>query len=279
MDRKKKGVALSIALILLTKKRQSRKKRWIKDWMRKKAELNHFNLINELRVTKENDFKNYMRMRDSSFQKLLSLVSPYLKKKDTHMRKSLTPEEKLAVTLRFLATGRSFEDLKYSTLLFPRAISGAVLDTCNTLIYVLQDYLKTPSTQQEWREVADDFGRIHGFPTCLGSLDGKHVGIIMPKNAGSRYFNYKGFHSIILLALVNARKEFMMVDVGINGRISDGGVLFYSKFWQSYEQGLLNLPNPINLSNMTLLFPYVFVADEAFALGPNLMKPYSQKNS
>lgn len=120
--------------------------------------------------------------------------------------------------------------------------------------------------------MADDFGRIHGFPTCLGSLDGKHIGIIMPKNAGSRYFNYKGFHSIILLALVNARKEFLMVDVGINGRISDGGVLFYSKFWRSYEQGLLNLPNPINLSNMTHLFPYVFVADEAFALGPNLMK-------
>ncbi|KAF9813302.1 hypothetical protein SFRURICE_015784, partial [Spodoptera frugiperda] len=127
------------------------------------------------------------------------------------------------------------------------------------------------------RELADDFGRIHGFPTCLGSLDGKHIGIIMPKNAGSRYFNYKGFHIIILLALVNARKEFLMVDVGINGRISDGGVLFYSKFWQSYEQGLLNLPNPINLSNMTHLFPCVFVADEAFALGLNLMKPYSQK--
>ncbi|CAD0203434.1 unnamed protein product [Chrysodeixis includens] len=105
--------------------------------MRKKAELNHFNLINELRVTEENDFKNYMRMRDSSFQKLLSLVSPYLKKQDTHMRKSLTPEEKLAVTLRFLATGRSFENLKYSTLISPRAISAAVMDTCNTLMHLL----------------------------------------------------------------------------------------------------------------------------------------------
>lgn len=42
--------------------------------MRKKIELNHFNLINELRVTEENDLKNYMRMRDSSFQKLLSVL-------------------------------------------------------------------------------------------------------------------------------------------------------------------------------------------------------------
>lgn len=57
------------------------------------------------------------------------------------------------------------------------------------------------------------------------------------------YYNYKGFCSIVVMALVNANKEFM-VNVGINGCISDGGVLFYSKFGELYEQKALKPPHP-----------------------------------
>lgn len=37
------------------------------------------------------------------------------------------------------------------------------------------------------------------------------------------YYNYKGFHSLILMAHVNAKYEFIMCDFGINGCVSDGG--------------------------------------------------------
>lgn len=111
----------------------------------------------------------------------------------------------------------------------------------------------------------------------MGALDGKHVAITKPDNSGSLYFNYKGHYSIVLLALVNAKKEFIMVDAGMNGRISDGGVMFYSRFGEIFQENKLNLPPPASLPNTTDLFPFVFVADEAFALHNNLLKPYSQK--
>lgn len=133
-----------------------------------------------------------------------------------------------------------------------------------------------PATEVEWIEIAKEFDDLYNFPRCIGSLDGKHIEITQPKHSGSLYFNYKGFFSIVLMALVNARKEFIMIDVGTNGRISDGGVLFYTKFWELYQENKLNLPSPSPLPNTTTDFPYVFVGDEAFALGPNLMKPYAQ---
>lgn len=133
-----------------------------------------------------------------------------------------------------------------------------------------------PTEVGEWKKISNDFGEIHQFWNCCGALDGKHVGIRRPAKSGSMYYNYKGFYSIVLMALVNAKKEFIMIDVGAKGRISDGGVLFYTKFWEMYQQNNLNLPEPSALPNTRQKFPYVFISDEAFALGPNLMKPYAQ---
>lgn len=135
-----------------------------------------------------------------------------------------------------------------------------------------------PTTTEDWIEIANEFERLYNFPRCIGCLDGKHIEITKPEDSGPSYYNYKSYYSIVLMALVNARKEFIMIDVGINGRISDGGVLFYTKFWELYNQHKLKLPEPCQLPNSTAILPYVFLGDEAFSLGINLMKPYPQRS-
>lgn len=74
------------------------------------------------------------------------------------------------------------------------------------------------------------------------------------------------------------QKEFIMVDAGMNGRISDGGVLYYSTFGALLQRADLNTPEPASLPNTTERFPYVFVGDEAFALRNNLMRPFSENS-
>ena len=41
----------------------------------------------------------------ASFNELLEMVTPLIKKRDTLMRNSISPAERLALTLRCLATG------------------------------------------------------------------------------------------------------------------------------------------------------------------------------
>lgn len=96
-------------------------------------------------------------------------------------------------------------------------------------------------------------------------MDGKHIVITKPYNSGSLYYNYKGFYSSVLLALVNAKKEFIMVDAGMNGRISDGGVMFYSKFGEIFQEGKLNIPPPAPMPNTADIFPFV-VVENAFMI-------------
>jgi len=85
-------------------------------------------------------------------------------------------------------------------------------------------YLTFPSTHEEWSNISDQYERCWNFPNCVGTIDGKHMVIQLPANAGSYYYNYKHNSSIVLIAVAGPDYEFIYADVGTNGRFSDGGL-------------------------------------------------------
>lgn len=138
-------------------------------------------------------------------------------------------------------------------------------------------FFQFPSTEDEWIQIAKDFERKCDFVNCVGAVDGKHVNIVPPAGSGSYFYNYKGTHSLVLMAIVNANLEFIMCDFGINGRISDGGVIEYSSFYQKLKNEQLFLPAPKKPQNSEKLLPFVFIGDEAFALRSDFLKPFNQR--
>jgi len=118
-------------------------------------------------------------------------------------------------------------------------------------------------------KIASDFEEKWQFPHCLGAIDGKHVQIVPPKDSGSQYYNYKKTHSIVLMAIANAHCEFIYCDVGTNGRISDGGVINNTIFYERLVNNQLDIPAPEPVS-FDLDLEYVFVGDNAFAMRPDL---------
>lgn len=78
------------------------------------------------------------------------------------------------------------------------------------------------------------------------------------------------------MAIVNSKYAFIMTDVGINGRVSDGGVFSHTKSGKMFKERSLHLPDHKCLPNSARQRPYVFVGDDAFALSENLLKRYRQ---
>lgn len=77
------------------------------------------------------------------------------------------------------------------------------------------------------------------------------------------------------MAIVNANYQFLMVNVGTNGRASDAGLFSDLLFFDKLKADELHIPEPEPLPGYISKMPFVFVGDDAFPLMENLMKPYS----
>ncbi|XP_060065165.1 putative nuclease HARBI1 [Ylistrum balloti] len=133
-----------------------------------------------------------------------------------------------------------------------------------------------PTTAKGWWRVAKGFHKKWNFPHCVGAMDGKHIKC--PKHAGSLYYNYKEFHSIVIMALVDAHYKFLYVDIGASGAGSDARVFSETVLKDALENGTIGLPEPEPLPNDDRLMPYFVVGDDAFALKTWMMKPMPHRN-
>lgn len=156
-------------------------------------------------------------------------------------------------------------------------VSEIISETTDALWKVLVPICVAPPSEDKWMQIATNFGIKWNFPNCIGAIDGKHVIIQAPPNSGSSYFNYKGSHSIVLLAVVDDNYSFSLVDIGAQGRQSDGGVLRNSAFGKLLYEHKLHIPAPQKITVDGPELPFVIVGDEAFPLSENLLKPYSSK--
>lgn len=128
-----------------------------------------------------------------------------------------------------------------------------------------------------WKKCSDEFNARWDFPNCCGAVDGKHIVIECPPNAGSLFYNYKKQHSIVLMAICDAHYNFLAVDIGAYGGNSDGSVFSSSEFGKMLLSGELGLPPPTMLPNSTTECPHFIVGDAAFPLKTNLMRPFPGK--
>lgn len=131
---------------LLTKKKSRRKRRlWISQLYAKRSRqigINSTSLLNDLSEEETGHFKNFTRMSQDDFDFLLNAIIPKIMRRDTVFRKAICVEERLAVTLRFLATGDSYSSLQYLFRISKQLISQIIPEVCQAIIDCLIHHVK-----------------------------------------------------------------------------------------------------------------------------------------
>ena len=104
------------ALIVLRRQRRRRQQRglktrngrsWVKPHIREHDNLGAYvSLVESLRNGEPDEFVKFLRLTPHQFDYVLQKIAPIIARNDTRFRKCVGAEERLAITLRFLATGK-----------------------------------------------------------------------------------------------------------------------------------------------------------------------------
>ncbi|KOB63195.1 Uncharacterized protein OBRU01_24925, partial [Operophtera brumata] len=98
--------------------------------------------FNELLYEPSGEFDNFCRMSYSDFEFLLQKKSPMISKHDTDFREAIPAKFRLAITLRFLASGDSCKSLHYLFKVSVSMISIIIREVCRALNEILKDLVK-----------------------------------------------------------------------------------------------------------------------------------------
>lgn len=262
-------------------RRQRRRTVWVRQYLTpefRKQHSQYYTLVQTWRTSDVAMYKQYMRMEPALFDEILGRIQHRISRIATGMRDPIEPGLKLAVTLRMLATGHSNRDSSYNFLVSDSAISLFVPEVCQAILDQYTDeVMPLPRTPEDWKEIEQEFKERWNVPHAVGALDGRHCPIEKPQGGGSLYYNYKNFHSVVLMGLVDADYKFIWADVGGCGSMGDAQIYNHSDLKRAIESGETQLPPDDPLPNDDKDFPYFILADEAFALSTFLVKPYSRK--
>lgn len=230
----------------------------------------------------DKDLKNFIGLTFLEFNVLYERVKQYLEPKKSSGSDTYTcAKEKLMFTLSYLRSGCSLSHLESFWLLSRNTLGNFVEEVCNVLTEVLSKEVDfRPKKTADWVKIADDFYRLWQLPNCLGAIDGKHVRVVKFRKTGSVLHNYKGFPSIILMAVVDAHYRVIHFNVGNPGARSDGGVFWEDNLGRALRENQLGIPPPRTLpgdnENEIGPVPFFFVGDDAFPSLTNLVKPFNE---
>ena len=85
---------------------------WVRPWLLQREERGAYhNIMAELYATDIPGFTNFMRMTPEFFEMIKTRLEPRLARQATNYRAPISVGEKLALTIRYLATGESYTSL------------------------------------------------------------------------------------------------------------------------------------------------------------------------
>ncbi|XP_055376978.1 uncharacterized protein LOC129609123 [Condylostylus longicornis] len=255
---------------------------WTRQWLIKNQFMLAENLLPELKANEIYYFNDYFKMTEKQFRYLVVKLAPIITKKEPQRKKkSFSAEERLAISLKYLATGEFHSCKHYCFKASQNVIQTMITDICLAIYETLHnDYIKSPKTADEWREISQGFTKESKLPNCTGSLIARHILFKRPKQPNVRYNpKHVDDKTMILMAIVDAYMNFIYVDIGQRSFLEDRTIFESSLLKERIESGSLNLPCNDKIPNENKVLPSFFVTTDKMPLKTYLMKQYCHSES
>ena len=140
----------------------------------------------------EEEWKENFRMSKQSFPILCAKLQPFIEKQTTRFRKLISVEKQLAITLYYLTDERRMITINNAFGVAKCTVSNIVRRVCRAIsIELAAEYIHCPETTEEFEYLVQNFYMHHGFPQCIGAIDGTHIPIRKPQNNAIDNINRK----------------------------------------------------------------------------------------
>ncbi|XP_036320800.1 protein ALP1-like [Rhagoletis pomonella] len=218
-------------------------------------------------------FKTHFRMNRTSFETLCGFLKN-LHKADTNWRNAIPLQKRVAIALFTLGSSGEYRVVSELFGVGISTVCTILWEFCEEVWQALsaQYIKKLPPTPQTLKDCVDGFDRL-GFPQCLGAIDGCHIEVRPNPADATDYHNYKGWYSIVLLAVVDYRYRFLYVNIGAPGRCNDSQIYNASLMKRVMEENELLKVSKKEIGGVQM--PICIIGDSAFRFSTSLMKPYA----
>ncbi|KAL2094272.1 hypothetical protein ACEWY4_008991 [Coilia grayii] len=222
----------------------------------------------------DEQWRHHFRMTRCTFEFIFTLVEPVLTHQTTSFGKPLEPRRRLAVALWWYATPSEYRTI---SLIFGIGVSTVcflVREVTTAIKNLAERFICLPKGKQ-LQETVNGFAA-RGYPMCAGAIDGLHIPIVAPKDDPTPYCNRKGWHSIVVQAVVDHNFCFTDLSAGWPGSTEDAVVLANSTIFQTVEaqDGCL-FPGETVVDVNGVEAPMHLIGDAAYPLKNWLMKEFT----
>lgn len=226
----------------------------------------------------DNRFKKNFRVTKATFILLLDSIRIDLQK-EVVTELPIPPEVRLAVCLYRLGRGDYLHTISELTGLGTSTVCEIVVDVCKKIVNRLWNSCVAkhmPTDFLKLKESMISFEELWQFPCCFGTVDGCHIPMKCPQGgqeSAKEYHNFKNFYSLVIMAMVDAKKRFIWASAGFPGNSHDAIIFQSTKIFKQLSENNL-IPEVSKDQDGTKIYPMI-LGDSAFPFSTWLMKPYS----
>uniref|UniRef100_A0A3Q3X715 DDE Tnp4 domain-containing protein n=1 Tax=Mola mola TaxID=94237 RepID=A0A3Q3X715_MOLML len=245
-------------------------------WVRNRS--SGYNLWSSAQLFDDEEWKAQFRITRATFDYLLEQLGPAIKRRRTNYRVPIEPRRRLAIALWWFARSGEYRTVATmfgvgiaTVFVIVRQVTSAILERLHQRFVSLPSGQTLDDTMTAFRDRC--------YPQCAGAIGRTHIPIAPPRANPDDYMNKRGWHSVILQAVVDPSACFTDVYAGWPGSTSSASVLCSSDLYLKAEDrpdGYL-FPRQKSVVFDGVEIPVHLIGDSSFPLKPWLMKGYSQE--